>query len=117
MHIPHLLAELYDCCSDIEDPALLMQAAEAAAAKVGATVVNTSRTIYQPHGATVAVVLAESHILLTTWPEHRMMLFDAILCNPEMDPHAALAEIRARFCPDGTVVTHQVCRVIAPGPD
>ena len=41
---------------------------------MGATVVGESTVRYVPHGLTIAVFLAESHIVLTTWPEHRLLL-------------------------------------------
>ena len=66
-----VLADAYRCEAAIEDAEALMAAAIAGAAAVGATVVGESTVRYVPHGLTIAVFLAESHIVLTTWPEHR----------------------------------------------
>ena len=44
---------------------------------------------FVPHGVTAVLVLAESHILVSTWPEHRLALVDILLCNEAMDPARA----------------------------
>jgi S-adenosylmethionine decarboxylase len=93
-----------------------MAAAMAAASAVGATVVGESTVRYVPHGLTIAVFLAESHIVLTTWPEHRLLLIDTLLCNPDMDADVAIDAIVQRLCPKGEVVRSRVPRRIADRP-
>ena len=79
MLMTQVLADAYRCEAGIEDADALMAAAIAGAAAVGATVVGESTVRYVPHGLTIAVFLAESHIVLTTWPEHRLLLIDTLL--------------------------------------
>jgi S-adenosylmethionine decarboxylase len=93
-----------------------MAAAMAAAEAVGATVVGESTVRYVPHGLTVAVFLAESHIVLTTWPEHRLLLIDTLLCNPDMNPDVAIDAIVQLLCPSGEVVRQRIPRRIADRP-
>jgi S-adenosylmethionine decarboxylase len=116
MLMTHILAELYDCLPLIEDEVELASAARTAAQAVGATVVGQCETRYTPHGLTVAVFLAESHVVLTTWPEYRLVLVDVLLCNPDMDYRAVVVRIKARICPAGNMVIHEVMRKIAPRP-
>ena len=116
MLMTQMLADAYGCDASIEDADALMQAALVAATAVGATVVGETTVRYVPHGLTVAVFLAESHIVLTTWPEHRLLLVDTLLCNPDMDPNAAIDAIARRLCPAGEVVRHRIVRRIADGP-
>jgi S-adenosylmethionine decarboxylase len=116
MFMIHVLAEMYDCAPVIEDEAALAAAAREAAELVGATVVGSHQVRYVPHGLTIAVFLAESHIVLTTWPEFRLTLVDILLCNPEMDYRRATAEIKKRICPDGHITVHEVPRKIAAQP-
>ncbi len=116
MLMTHRLAELYGCSSDIEDAAALAAAARMAAEQVGATVVGNYEVRYVPHGLTVAVFLAESHIVLTTWPEFHLVLLDILLCNPEMDYNRAADVIKARLCPAGQMRIHDVQRKIAEQP-
>jgi len=116
MLMTQVLADCYACEASIEDAEALMAAAIAGAAAVGATVVGESTVRYVPHGLTIAVFLAESHIVLTTWPEHRLLLIDTLLCNPDMDADVTIDEIVRRLCPAGEVVRSRVPRRIADRP-
>lgn len=116
MMMTHVLVELYGCSPSIEDEGELAAAARAAAAEVGATVIGNYEVRYVPHGLTVAVFLAESHIVLTTWPEFSLTLVDVLLCNPAMDHNKVVASIKRRICPDGQMVVHEVPRRIAATP-
>ena len=117
MLMTQVLADAYRCEASIEDSDALMAAALAGAAAVGATIVGETTVRYVPHGLTIAVFLAESHIVLTTWPEHRLLLIDTLLCNPEMDAELVIDEIARRLCPAGEVVRQRIPRRIADGPN
>lgn len=117
MLMTQVLADCYGCEASIDDAEALMAAAMAAAGAVGATVVGESTVRYVPHGLTIAVFLAESHIVLTTWPEHRLLLIDTLLCNPDMDADVAIDAIVQRLCPKGEVVRSRVPRRIADRPN
>lgn len=112
MLMTQILAELYGCDPIIEDAATLAATAKNAAQSVGATVVGECEIRYVPHGLTVIVFLGESHIILTTWPEYQLTLLDILLCNPEMDPGAVVATLKARLCPSGQMIMHEVLRRI-----
>jgi S-adenosylmethionine decarboxylase len=116
MVISQVLAELYDCTSLIGDERKLIEVAKASARVVGATVVGEYAVSYVPHGLTVAVFLAESHIVLTTWPEFKLVLVDVLLCNASMNPHLVVDEIRESLCPGGIAVLHEVPRKIHAQP-
>ena len=116
MLMSHILAELYDCPDVINDADAMASATKTAAQAVGATIVGEYEVRYVPHGLTIAVFLGESHIVLTTWPEHRLLLVDILLCNPEMDPHEVMKRIKESLCPDGTMIVHEVPRHIAARP-
>lgn len=116
MLMTQVLADCYACEPSIEDADALMAAATAAAEAVGATIVGESTVRYVPHGLTIAVFLAESHIVLTTWPEHRLLLIDTLLCNADMDADVAIDAIVRRLCPSGEVVRSRVPRRIADKP-
>ena len=116
MLIVHALAELYGCEPIIEDATALVEAAKTAASAVGARTVGEFHVHYEPHGLTVAVFLAESHIIITTWPEYRLALIDVLMCNSEMDYNQVVGQIRERICPDGELVMHSVPRSIAASP-
>ena len=114
MRIRQVLADMRDCDSVIEDEDALREAAIAGARAAGATIIGDHAQRYVPHGITFVVFLAESHIMLTTWPEYRMVLADVLLCNPEMSEDATIDEIARRLCPNGVVERGYVTRHIEP---
>lgn len=98
----HILAELHDCRCE---RALLLSAAELrrlsldACAAAGLTVVaevfHEFGTREQPAGATGAVVLAESHLAIHTWPELDAVTLDIYVCNFSQDNRAAAEQAYA----------------------
>lgn len=94
--IRELLVDARDCAGPLDDAVALEAALHAAADAVGAQVRGRCVVQFVPHGVTAVLVLAESHVLVSTWPEHRLALVDILLCNPSMDPERAwqvLAEV------------------------
>lgn len=98
--IPHLLVDAYGCTGPLDDLEVIGAAMRAGAEAVGATAVGQAECRYVPHGVTAVLFLAESHILVSTWPEHKSALIDVLLCNDTMDPglvaQAVLEAIGAR---------------------
>ena len=84
--IPHLLVDAFDCSGPLNDLEAIGAAMHAGAQAVGATEVGHAECRYVPHGVTAVLFLAESHILVSTWPEHKSALVDVLLCNDTMDP-------------------------------
>lgn len=85
----HLTADLYDCGCE---RSLLTEADRLAAlcrelvAKTGLTTVDEKFFAFpeyqgQPGGVTGAVLLAESHLALHTWPERMGVTLDVYVCN------------------------------------
>lgn len=92
----HILAELHDCaCGDgpMRDPAVVRRICLDACAAAGLTVVGEVfhgfGTPAAPAGATGAVVLAESHLAVHTWPELGAVTLDIYVCNFSQDNRAA----------------------------
>ncbi|RKN50429.1 S-adenosylmethionine decarboxylase family protein [Micromonospora endolithica] len=58
---------------------------------------NTARSEliepFQPHGVTCVLVLAESHIVVTTWPEFELAHIDVFTCRADSDPDGAVRPI------------------------
>jgi S-adenosylmethionine decarboxylase len=75
----------------LDDAEAIQAAMEQAARAVGATEMGRAECRYVPHGVTAVLFLAESHILVSTWPEHQTALIDVLLCNDAMDPEVAAA--------------------------
>ena len=107
----HLIADLFDC----RCPAELLLAAPrleafcaAACSRNGLTVVGRLFHAFHdaaghPAGVTGAVVLAESHLAVHTWPEIGGVTLDVYVCNFSGDNSARaqglFAEMIATFAP------------------
>jgi S-adenosylmethionine decarboxylase len=85
-----LLVELYGCdAARLDDEEFLRAHGAKAAETMGATVVAVHSHRFEPVGVSVVVVLAESHLALHTWPEHRTASVDIFVCSRQTDPHRA----------------------------
>jgi len=80
----HLLGEWYGCPSDLPE----MTRAEAlrdrcldAVRAAGLTIVGDRFHQFDPQGVTGAVILAESHLAVHTWPEMGSVTIDVYVCN------------------------------------
>lgn len=113
MIVHETLAEMYGCTRLLDDGETLQRIAREAVVSEGATVVGASEVHYVPHGLTIALFLAESHIILTTWPELDLLLVDVMLCNPAMDCRRVLDRIQQAVAPEGSRVDHHVPRALA----
>lgn len=95
----HLIAELHGC-----DPSRLADLAEvtgamlAAAEASGATIVTHTFHHFSPLGVSGVVVIAESHLAIHTWPEHRFAAVDFFSCINRVEPDKALEILRTRLC-------------------
>ena len=84
-HMPsnHGLLDLYGCNEAIlKDEARLKTALVAAAQAAEATILTEHfHTFGGAGGVTGVLLLAESHISIHTWPEHRFAAIDAFICG------------------------------------
>lgn len=93
----HLLAEFTGCdATSLADLGLVTSAMLRAAEASGATIVTHSFHHFSPHGVSGAVIIAESHLAIHTWPEHGFAAVDFFSCG-EVDMDRGLALLRAAF--------------------
>jgi S-adenosylmethionine decarboxylase len=64
----------------------LVEAAEAC----GATVLSVQSKQFEPQGATVLVLLSESHLSIHTYPEKGFAALDCYTCGETVDPEVAI---------------------------
>jgi S-adenosylmethionine decarboxylase proenzyme len=93
----HLLAEFTGCdpasLADLEGvTSAMLRSAEAS----GATIVTHSFHHFSPHGVSGAVIIAESHLAIHTWPEHGFAAVDFFSCGA-VDMDRGLAQLKAAF--------------------
>jgi S-adenosylmethionine decarboxylase proenzyme len=105
----HILAELHDCVAAplMHAPEPLRELCIAACRGAGLSVVAETFHGFAGAGATGAVVLAESHLAVHTWPELNAVTLDLYVCNFSRDNRAAAetayAALVAAFQPGRTV--------------
>lgn len=85
MYLRQLFVDAYDCDQLLNDAQGLLEVLLSAAERIGAKPMNRCHTEFIPHGVTSVLILAESHFVISTWPELRYASFDALLCNETMD--------------------------------
>ena len=83
----YLVAEMHECdAAHLDDEEYLRARCVEAAVAMGARVVGQTSHHYAPVGVTVVVLLAESHLIFHTWPEHRAASVDIFVCGGTTDP-------------------------------
>ncbi|MEG3638476.1 adenosylmethionine decarboxylase [Magnetococcus sp. PR-3] len=116
MKIQQLIVDAYGCQGPLDDAEALIQSMTDAADAVGAQRVGEAQLRYVPHGVTAVLFLAESHILISTWPEHTLAMVDVLLCNPQMDPYQAWQVMAQLLKPQGEVRFNENTRLIGALP-
>ena len=97
----HILAEFHACQGDRR---LLLEAEPLAALcrrvckEAGLEVVAEAFHQFPAAGATGALVLAESHLAIHTWPELDAATFDLYVCNFSQDNRAAAERAYSALC-------------------
>ncbi len=92
--VVQLVIDCKQCRGPLNDAEVLERMLAEAAERVGATVLSTARCAYVPHGVTLIAFLAESHLLVSTWPETDFAVCEIMLCNDSMDPSEAWNVVR-----------------------
>ncbi len=88
----HILAEFHACRGDrrlLLDASMLAACCRRACAEAGLLVVAEAFHQFRGAGATGALVLAESHLAIHTWPEMDAVTLDLYVCNYSQDNRAA----------------------------
>lgn len=78
--------------------AQLVDAAEAC----GATVLSVQSKQFEPQGATVLVLLSESHLSIHTYPERGFAAIDCYTCGETVDPQLAIDYLVSVLKPEKT---------------
>lgn len=88
----HILAEFHACEGErrlLLDAVMLAASCRRACAEGGLAVVAEAFHQFAAAGATGALVLAESHLAIHTWPELNAVTLDLYVCNHSQDNRAA----------------------------
>jgi len=94
--VKEYIIDTFGCKQDLANPEIAKESVnilKIAAESAGAKVIEIHCTTYTIHGFTTVALLAESHIILTTWPELNYASINIYLCNPDMDHNVVLDNI------------------------
>ncbi|PFA68437.1 adenosylmethionine decarboxylase [Bacillus sp. AFS015802] len=87
----HIIADLWGVeFEKLNDPSYLENQLKIAAKKSGATMLSCDSQAFEPFGATVFVVLSESHLSIHTYPEKGFAAVDGYTCGETIDPMDAV---------------------------
>ncbi|BDU50868.1 adenosylmethionine decarboxylase [Haliovirga abyssi] len=94
----HLIIEFFDCddkvLSNLEG---VENAMNQAAIEAKSTIVNSVFHHFSPYGVSGAVIIAESHITIHTWPEYGYAAVDIFTCGEEVEPYKAYEYLKEKF--------------------
>ena len=95
----HLVLELWGA-TNLNSPPIIEQALRDIVAAIDVTLLDLHVYPFSPMGVTGAAIVAESHIIIHTWPEHGYAAIDIFTCGRERDLEAALGSVRQHFTPE-----------------
>ena len=114
----HYIADVYAPLIDLKVVPKQFLAGFIEAARDWFTVLGQGTHQFNPHGWSVLVELAESHIAIHTYPERNMLTFDVYSCGDERKAREAfwqlLAMFRARSVTWQRIERGRMMRVDAP---
>ena len=94
----HLLLELFDCDAEAINSLDTVKASMVEAAKrAQATIVDVVFHEFNPFGISGVVVIAESHLAIHIWPEHRYAAVDVFTCGDSVQMDVATALLAREF--------------------
>ncbi|WP_166238892.1 adenosylmethionine decarboxylase [Paenibacillus turpanensis] len=99
----HVAVDTWGVDFDKLNSAEWLQANMVEAAEVcGATVLSVQAKQFEPQGATVLVLLSESHLSIHTYPEKGFAAIDCYTCGETVDPQAAIDYLVSVLKPEKT---------------
>lgn len=99
----HVAVDTWGVDFDLLNNAELLQAHMIEAAEAcGATVLSVQAKQFEPQGATVLVLLSESHLSIHTYPEKGFAAIDCYTCGETVDPQVAIDSLVAVLKPERT---------------
>lgn len=110
--IRELLVDLYGCQGNLDNVEHLSSTLETAAEKMGSTIIKTVSHKFSPTGTTVIVILAETHISIHTWPEHKYAALDIFICSEDVNPEEGWEAVKNVLKPSSYKI-HKMTRRVA----
>jgi len=94
----HLIVELYGCdLRLLGDVDYIRETMMLCAKEAKTTVIESIFHQFKPYGVSGVIVIAESHLSIHTWPEHRFASVDFFTCGDHSDPWKAFKIIKKKL--------------------
>lgn len=84
----------YDCRGGLTQTDSLLQAMLQGVSDSGACSRQQSVEQFLPHGLTLVLILAESHFIVSTWPEYRFASIDIGICSASVSIESLTQPLR-----------------------
>lgn len=92
------LLDLFDCDpTGLDDLPALEALVTETAKQARLTLLQVATHRYEPQGITVIGLVAESHISIHTWPEHRFVSVDLFTCGSDAGYHKVCDALTSHF--------------------
>lgn len=109
-----ILVEFYDCDRDVlNSEQRIREILLEGVRRSRATIVSDTFHTFSPHGVSGAVVIAESHVAIHTWPEYGYAAVDIFTCGDTIDPWVIQKYLQTEFEAD-TVSSMEMKRGLFP---
>lgn len=109
--IKQINIDCYRCKGNLQNGDTLVRAITDAAILTGAKVIGKTVKVYPIQGITAVVFLAESHILISTYPEIGYAVLEIFMCNENLSPEDCAELIMAYLQPEKRIcfeMTHVI---------
>lgn len=93
-----ILVEFYDCDRNVlNSEQRIREILLEGVRRSRATIVSDTFHTFSPHGVSGAVVIAESHVAIHTWPEYGYAAVDIFTCGDTIDPWVIQKYLQEEF--------------------
>ena len=97
-----VIGDYWDCNLDeqaMNSPEFMIKVATEAIEFVNTTVVKFIDHKFVPYGYTLLMVLADSSLILHSWPEEKYICVEIFTCTKDSDPNKGLKYLEGKFKP------------------
>jgi len=88
MKVKHLSAKLENCRIDeslLSDESFVKKVFDEIVKKLNMTFIDKVSFKFNPRGLSMLYLIAESHIAIHTWPEHKLIDLEIVTCKEKSD--------------------------------
>lgn len=114
--IKQINMDCYKCRGPLNNSSELIEIMHDAAVSAGAKVIGHNVQSYPVYGLTAVVFLAESHVLVSTYPEHEFSVVEVFMCNTYQDPYTCANQI-LRYIKPTTIETTEFSHDVGETPE